>query len=719
MNEKIMVRDILTDPKTGEQWRVIFHNGDIAVIVKMNVSSLQIKSITVKTIMDRLSDKTLEVSADDITIISPRKLSPRTREKFLSDKSIAEDISKAYGPTFLNLVGKQKKDEFVKIAEQHDAAKSTVWKITRLYLQGGLSDAALIDGRYKKAAPAVKTRVRKPGRKSAYGLDQGKLLTETDLKLFDQMVAMRTKPDGSAHGQTWDYLYHYMLDKYYSSDITADDGSVVRILLPANQRPTYNQFHHYVRQHAPKKALTVADTSAFEENNQHRLHTGSAKTNLIGPGDCFEIDACEVDAALVSRTNPSQAVGRAIVYIIIDVWTSMIMGVSIAFDNNSVVGLTNAIYSLALNKHELCSRYDITFEDDRLWPTGYKPLKFRVDHGSDFISKDFNRIAEELNVDIDTVPVMNGSMKGTVEHIFHMINQETGIPLIMHGKITKRYDSKHHKQAVMTVEDYTKIVLSFVLSHNSKYMVSKLKSEGQIEAGVRPIPAELWTYYCDNFNYPRMLPDDESLRYTLCVPAKAVISSDMPGFCVNGLYYECDLYQVNADRYRHQRTRQYYAIRIDPRNTSYIYILDDDNHPVREKLIASIPENNSYRDMTWKRYEYLRRAGKIMDKQNEAYRQEHKIALNRTVESIVDSAASRHEGITNNTKDMVPARSEEKEAISVEHSLAKDASVPTMPEQNASPDSAKGNTSSHIIIGSKITMEERKRQIEEIARRKM
>ena len=719
MNEKIMVRDILTDPKTGEQWRVIFHNGDIAVIVKMNVEKLNICSVKEKQLLDDLCDKKLDVSAEDVTIVSPRNLPESVQKKYFYQKSVMDDVSKEYGPTYLGLVGKQKKEALIRISQKHEVPKSTLWRIIRRYLQSGLSDSAFVDGRKDKTVSGKINWKVKTGRKSAYGIEQGKLLSEDDIALFDKMIAEHIKTDGSAQGKTWDYLFHYMLDRFYSTDIVTDDGATVRMLLPVNQRPTFNQFYRYVRLHTPERAIAVANTSAFEENNQHRLHTGSAKTNLIGPGDCFEIDACEVDAALVSRANPSQAVGRAIVYIIIDVWTSMIMGVSIAFDNNSVVGLTNAIYSLALNKHELCSRYDITFEDDRLWPTGYKPLKFRVDHGSDFISKDFNRIAEELNVDIDTVPVMNGSMKGTVEHIFHMINQETGIPLIMHGKITKRYDSKHHKQAVMTIEDYTKIVLSFVLSHNSKYMVSKLKSEGQIEAGVRPIPAELWTYYCDNFNYPRMLPDDESLRYTLCVPAKAVISSDMPGFCVNGLYYECDLYQVNADRYRHQRTRQYYDVRIDPRNTSYIYILDDDNHPVREKLIASIPENNSYRDMTWKRYEYLRKAGKIMDKQNEAYRQEHKIALNRTVESIVDSAASRHEGITNNTKDMVPARSEEKEAISVEHSLAKDASVPTVPEQNASPDSAKGNTSSHIIIGSKITMEERKRQIEEIARRKM
>ena len=56
----------------------------------------------------------------------------------------------------------------------------------------------------------------------------------------------------------------------------------------------------------------------------------------MGPGDLWEVDECEIDLSLVSVENPSVTVGRPIVYVMIDVYTRMIVAYSVAFDNNSV-----------------------------------------------------------------------------------------------------------------------------------------------------------------------------------------------------------------------------------------------------------------------------------------------------------------------------------------------------------------------------------------------
>ncbi len=61
----------------------------------------------------------------------------------------------------------------------------------------------------------------------------------------------------------------------------------------------------------------------------------------MGPGDLWEVDECEIDLSLVSVENPSVTVGRPIVYVMIDVYTRMIVAYSVAFDNNSVLGITN------------------------------------------------------------------------------------------------------------------------------------------------------------------------------------------------------------------------------------------------------------------------------------------------------------------------------------------------------------------------------------------
>ena len=269
----------------------------------------------------------------------------------------------------------------------------------------------------------------------------------------------------------------------------------------------------------------------------------------------------------------------------------------------------------------------------------------------------------------------------------------------------------------MTIEDYMKIVLAFVLSHNSKYMVKKLKSEGQIEENVRPIPAELWEYYCEHYTYPRLLPDKATFIYTLCKPEKAVTSSDLPGLCVQGLYYECSLPGINAARYKHQRKRIYYDVRIDPRNTSYIYILDDEGHLILCKLIDSIPENYSYRNMTWKKYKSIQQLGKMMDKENTDYQLEHKIGLNNVVDGIVSDAAINHKGITNNTNDMLASRHREKEEISLEHSFFPELPAPVEEPENI--ETSKPSSGEKKYLTGDITAEDRRKQIEEIARRKM
>lgn len=67
-----------------------------------------------------------------------------------------------------------------------------------------------------------------------------------------------------------------------------------------------------------------------------------------------EIDACEADVSLVSELDPDQAIGRPIVYFMIDVYSRIILAVSVAFDNNSILGITNLFLNLADDKQEYC-----------------------------------------------------------------------------------------------------------------------------------------------------------------------------------------------------------------------------------------------------------------------------------------------------------------------------------------------------------------------------
>ena len=112
-----------------------------------------------------------------------------------------------------------------------------------------------------------------------------------------------------------------------------------------------------------------------------------------------EIDACEVDISLVSSLDNNKTIGRPIVYFMIDVYTRLILAVSVAFDNNSILGVTNLFINLSDDKKKYCAKYGIEYDNDKIWPSNIIPRRLRVDRGSEFKSKEFDRICNELGIE--------------------------------------------------------------------------------------------------------------------------------------------------------------------------------------------------------------------------------------------------------------------------------------------------------------------------------
>lgn len=664
MKKSIWIRMLITDSKREKEWRVIYKSVDSTVLCQTNTSKLVLKEVKTDSLIKSLENQELFEVPETSPINDKLKQSEASLKSFNIKKEIAKLVDEQYAPTYLELKGR-KQHRFIKeLTEITGYSRATVLKVIRRYLQSGMQEYSLLDNRSYGKMPEKLKYTSKTGHPIVYGENRGKIIDENDEKNFYKAIAMKTRSNGSSRGVTWKDAYIYMLSNNYQILVENIDGSISSTLLPDDQIPTFRQFYYFARKNTRKVDIDIAQTSEFEVQNDKRLLSGSAKTNVFGPGDVFEIDACEVDVALVSKYNPKQAIGRPIMYLMIDVYTGMIMAVSVALDNNSVVGLTNVIENLSKDKHELCEKYGLYFEDDSIWPTGYKPNVFRVDHGSDFISKQFHRIAEELGIEIDTVPIKNGSMKGTVEHTFRTFHERTGYPLIHKGKIEKRYDSKHHEQAILNIDDFIKIVLEYVIFHNTNYIPTRPKSSDQIDNDIPSIPYRLWDYHCHNTKCPRLLPPKEQLLYTLMIPAKASISARQPGVTFEGLHYIPTLDEIGKIRYELQNKRIKIDIRYDPRDVSQIYYLDRSNILHTFDLNMRIPENSSYVGMTWEHYREIRKKGKEMDKQNERNRIQNRIYLLEGVNNVVKEASINKDGTANNTKDMRQARKKEKELIS-------------------------------------------------------
>ena len=80
--------------------------------------------------------------------------------------------------------------------------------------------------------------------------------------------------------------------------------------------------------------------------------------------------------------------------------------------------------------------------------------KLGVDHGSDFISKQAQRIGQQLNVELQYAPPATGSLKGVVERSFRSFQSEF-IDLTF-GAGTKNHDalSKPNREARKVNQTY-------------------------------------------------------------------------------------------------------------------------------------------------------------------------------------------------------------------------------------------------------------------------
>lgn len=604
----LQVGDILTDNVQSTKYRVITIQKDVVILCQMDIEKLVLIDYDLSTALSLIAQNQLSVEHPSFKIFDVKQLSDETRTNFLNKKVAMQEITKAYGPTYLALSGKKSKPEAKQIMEKYQMKTTAFWATCRKYLQSGMQDISLVD---QKAFGNSKGREyeysAKPGRRSEYLDDTGVVITDEIRAYFEEAL----KDYKSGRQKTINSAFDKMnLLHFTQTNIVNGVPSVS--LLPISERPTFNQFYNYVRKNLTEQEKDLIKTSAREQRNDKRLITSDSLYGVNGPGDMVEIDACEADVSLVSMYDNNKTVGRPIVYFMIDVYSRIILAASIAFDNNSNLGLTNLFLNLADDKQEFCRRYGMNFDNPLLWPSNIIPKRVRVDRGAEFKGKQFERICDELDIERIIVPAATGSMKGVVEQSFHQMHQCQNVHLEKHGLIEKRHDSKHHQTATLNIEEYTRMVINFVLTHNQQCLMQYPLTKEMIQQKIKPIPALLWEYGVKNFGMPRPIPEKEQYLYNLMIPVKAKLTNRGIGY--KDLWYlpENDpaLFKQMFDI---QKKHISFDVRMDMRDVGHVYYLRD-GKLIIAPLNTRLNGNAVYAGLTMKEYEDFLKAKKQLQR---------------------------------------------------------------------------------------------------------
>src|SRR5690606_34544891 len=99
-------------------------------------------------------------------------------------------------------------------------------------------------------------------------------------------------------------------------------------------------------------------------NRDFRPLLGSETRKANGPGQIFEVDATIADVYLVSPIDSNIIVGRPVVYIVVDVYSHMVVGLYVGFEGPSWLGVMMAIENTVENKVEFCKQFDIKITEE-------------------------------------------------------------------------------------------------------------------------------------------------------------------------------------------------------------------------------------------------------------------------------------------------------------------------------------------------------------------
>lgn len=521
--------------RVGEQYKindilytVIGFKNDIIVFVETKSTSIIFFCAKFDDFLEQLNSGRVSKEQVDEKYIDTNLLSEYRKKGYKENLDFINEINQTFGPYYLDIKQTKHSPSFADIRNKYNFSRKKAWHLIRKYLQSGLNPFSLVPEKGINQ-PKERNISTKLGRPSTGDITVGIIRNKEVDEHFDEAIKLYLNNRAS----TIKDAYDSMLLKYYTFSVS-DKNTLSKRLLPVNQRPTYTQFYNYLTSHIEKDEIEKAKTTKREQRNNSRLLLSDNLNNVNGPYSLVEVDECEVDVFLVSREDPNIVIGRPIVYVMIDIFTRLIVGVSVSLENNSIRGITNCLLNLIDDKKKLCEKYGIDSEDG-IWPDRYIPVRIRCDYGSEYISKEFERICNELNIQREVVTPGTGSLKGQVEQMFHQLHSGQNADFNNKGLIEKRYDSTHKTKACLNIEEFKKIVYSAVVKHNCSYMENYPLTKDMRKKKILPIPYELWKYGINKYGEPKSIINDNSFRFTLLENVKASVSRD--GVTYKGLKY--------------------------------------------------------------------------------------------------------------------------------------------------------------------------------------
>ena len=395
-----------------------------------------------------------------------------------------------------------------------------------------------------------------------------KVLTEADLAIFERYYK---KYYLNKSGFSLRQVYDRMLTAEYST-LRPDESGVEQVVSNGHgEAPTFRQFQHWHSKNRDRNLETVERDGQSALNLKERAVTGKADFGMQGPGAQYQIDATIADVYLVSRFNRANIIGRPVVYFVKDTFSRMVAGLYVGLEGPSWMGMAMGLYNAFTDKVNFCHRYGIEITQDQ-WPCHHVPFSLIGDRG-ELESAHGERLANRLGIQIDNTPPYRGDLKPIVERHFRILNDSFvhRLPGNVKPDMSQRGGRDYRLDAVLDLEQFTRIMIHNTLTYNKMTMQSFEPSAEMMRAGVELTPLSLWNWGIQNCSGALRTVDEETSRLTLMPEDWCDVTRE--GIRFHKLFYSCDR-AVREQWFENARRDGTYKLRVsyDPRDVHAIYV---------------------------------------------------------------------------------------------------------------------------------------------------
>jgi putative transposase len=295
------------------------------------------------------------------------------------------------------------------------------------------------------------------------------------------------------------------------------DYKIVHVDLKQGEYPNYQQVKRVLTIETTWLEKILEKTSKGHFKRALRGMTARNWEGVAGPGYAYAIDSTVGDIYLRSSINPQWIVGRPIVYIIVDVWSTAIVGFYVCLSGPSWDTAQVSLFNTVISQTLLGSLWDYEVRQS-LFPAPTLPYSLLCDRG-EYLSKRAKETGMQLIPCLSYTPPFRPDLKGIVEVMHRILKnaQYNFLPGAMDARRAE-YDLRksNPSEATMTVRHYTEYLHECFFNYNLTADRKHRVDAHMAAAGVFPSPAGLWRWgHAVGVGYRRAVAESELITQLL------------------------------------------------------------------------------------------------------------------------------------------------------------------------------------------------------------